>query len=364
MGRGRIVAIRGGGLIMPAHVTNKYNLPQPLVDATIFDPHKSPGDISVTTLIDAPKPARLKAHFDFEEDVVDRAWAMFGQAAHNIAERAGIAASKTEMIRHYFQAIQDIISMNLEEFSSIVPAFHELSLSIAALPKTKPKYLIENLLTLTLDNGMVLSGTVDNYDVYDQWIYDYKVTSVFNVMRDPYQKKWREQVGYCYAYLLKHGYSLTHAKQSNMPVRGATIICILKDWSSFEASQDRTGNYPQSQFYLMDIPVVSDKEALDFINERANLHLDCRSRPFTDLPDCSEEERWQKPDKYCVMKTTRKSPLRRFDTMKQANDHIKFEGLSTDNHYVDKKPGFSTRCMSYCPVSMYCKQYQDILKNQ
>ena len=65
---------------MPRILTNKYGLPNTLYDAIKYDTHKLAGDISVTTLIDAPQVRLLKKKHTYEEDVVDGLYALMGTA--------------------------------------------------------------------------------------------------------------------------------------------------------------------------------------------------------------------------------------------------------------------------------------------
>src|SRR3990167_2375905 len=71
-------------------LTNKYNLPQTLVDAASIDNHRTAGDISVSELIDAPQIRFLKKTHKIQEDISDRVWALFGTGIHSVLEKANI----------------------------------------------------------------------------------------------------------------------------------------------------------------------------------------------------------------------------------------------------------------------------------
>ena len=83
-------------------LTNKLNLPQPLVDAVKNDSYTKgeKADVSVTQLIGPMQQIFLKRkHWDeLEEDVSDLIWALLGQTMHTILERADISAIKEKRL--------------------------------------------------------------------------------------------------------------------------------------------------------------------------------------------------------------------------------------------------------------------------
>ena len=72
-------------------LTNKFNLPEPIVHAVLNQGY-TPGssDITVTQLIQPPLLRQLtKKHWnELEEDVVDRIWAVLGSSVHSFLETA------------------------------------------------------------------------------------------------------------------------------------------------------------------------------------------------------------------------------------------------------------------------------------
>ena len=72
-----------------------------------------------------------------------------------------------------------------------------------------------------------------------------------------------------------------------------------------------------------------------------------------ELPKCTSEERWAKPDTYAVMKKGRKTALRLLPTEEQAKEYIGDQDFS-----VEFRKGVSTRCEGYCEVSQFCNQYR------
>jgi hypothetical protein len=70
-------------------ITNRQNLPTPLVNAIINDPYNAgDSDISVTRLIQPPQIRWLLRDKEVVEDAADCIWRLCGQVMHTILERA------------------------------------------------------------------------------------------------------------------------------------------------------------------------------------------------------------------------------------------------------------------------------------
>lgn len=283
-------------------ITNKLNLPQPIVDAVANDPYtKGDADISCTSLIDSPRIYALKNKHgcDLVEDVSERIWSLLGQAVHNILERAADSSQIVEK-RLYMQC-----------------------------------------------NGWTLSGQFDHMVLGDK-LSDYKVTSVWSVIYG--NDKWEPQLNVLAELCRANGYA----------VSGLQIVTFLRDWQRFKAKFDK--NYPPFQVHTINIPLWSRDEAQKYINERIRMHRDAG----THLPLCSDNDMWKKQDKYAVIKKGRVKALRVLDSMDEACqwcvDH-RIGETDDDNGYVlykgtsiEKRPGEYTRCENYCSVSDYCEQ--------
>ena len=72
-------------------ITNKFNLPDPVVRAiTAFDKSDQPEGLRVTTLIDSPRISQLKRlHYPkLAEDVSQLPYRVWGSAVHEIMQKA------------------------------------------------------------------------------------------------------------------------------------------------------------------------------------------------------------------------------------------------------------------------------------
>ena len=89
-------------------ITNIHGMPDAVVEAVRNDPY-SRGDskYSVSDLVTPPRIVHLTRRHDDEisVDVVDRFWALFGQVAHGILERAGGGG---EVEKRYFADIDGV----------------------------------------------------------------------------------------------------------------------------------------------------------------------------------------------------------------------------------------------------------------
>ena len=279
-------------------ITNKMNLPEGFVKAISLRQHNLPGRLSATTLLNGVKQIHLsKRHWDeLVEDAADNAYAVFGTAVHKILEGEGA-----------------------NEFS-------------------------EEFMSFEVD-GVIVTGRIDNYNMKEGVISDFKTCSVWKVKFQIFDD-WRKQ-GLIYAWLLlKNGFE----------VKTCRFIAMIKDHSKRDAK--RESSYPLCPIYVYEFPVTKmDLDEIEtFIREKVAVYKRYQEAADDDIPPCTSEERWAKPTKHAVMKTGNKRAVRIMDTRDEA------EKLAADlgkNHYTETRPGESTRCMDYCSCCEFCNFYRD-----
>jgi len=197
----------------------------------------------------------------------------------------------------------------------------------------------EQRFTVSLDVGAdrlyTVSGQADLWNGTD--LTDYKFTSHW-AAKDGLKPEWEQQLN-SLAYLLA---------ANGVIVTKADIVAIFRDWSVGEARRNR--DYPQHQVAVFPCPLWPRERQSLFLKERVRAHLNARKV----LPECTPLERWQRPGKWAVMHPGRKRALRLCDTKQEA------EKLATGNDYVEARPAIQTRCLDYCPVSQWCKQFEQI----
>lgn len=287
-------------------ITNRHNLPDTFLSFARDEKYdKGAADISVTTLIDAPRVSILKQqhHKDIEADVSDMIWPLLGTAVHHMLESA-----------------QPKGSVTMEE---------RLFVDI---------------------NGWKVSGQIDHQEEVGGSVYisDYKVTSVWSVIYG--KEDWVRQLN-CYAQLVRM------AKQRK--IGGLRIVAILRDWQRREA-QFKPNDYPQSPVVSVDIPLWDEAKAASYMEARVQLHQDAQTAWDTReaIVECTDEERWTKPDTYAVMKKGAKRAAKVCMTEQEAKNWVgQTAPLTAGNYSIVKRPGGRTRCEQYCSVSEFCTQW-------
>lgn len=287
-------------------LTNLYNLPESIERFARSDKYsKGDADISVTTLIDAPRIHKLREIYKnhLTADLSDKVWSLFGTAVHHILESAGETPD----------------TVNEER---IFTSFAGWKLSGAIdVQKFQP-------------DGSVL-------------IMDYKVTSSWAVMND--KPDWERQLN-CYAWLVR--------REKQVDVSGLQICAFVRDWARRKATTE--SGYPKSPVVVIDIPVWDSDTAENYVESRVRAHQDTQQRfDFEDpLPRCTDEERWMKSSKWAVMKQGRKSAVKLFDSPKQAELYM--ENMKGANAlFIEHRQGEFTRCKeNFCGVAEFCEQYK------
>ena len=279
-------------------VTNKYGLPQSLVNAVDVEPHSKEGQISATELLRGLKQNILtRRHWEeLEVDVSERIWALEGTAVHKILE------------------------------------------------DKNPNMFTEEKFECNVNDKIVV-GHLDLYDMDNSKIVDYKNTSVWKIKFKDFSD-WKRQ-GLIYAWLLKH---------EGLEVKKCQFIAMLRDWSCGEA--ERNPDYPRSQVYVYEFDVTDAdlKDIEKFVYEKVDSLVKNEKLSDDEIEPCTPEERWQTDTKWKVKKPTRKTALKCFDNEKDA---MTYRDEIGGDSYVEFVPGKSKRCTDYCLCNKFCNFYKE-----
>jgi hypothetical protein len=288
------------------NITNVHNLPEVFCESVdLFDSDYDRGD-SDYTATELIRPVRInvltKRHWnELTEDVSDRVWRLGGHVKHLIFKR--LAEKHPE---RYIAERRMYANMETSDNNGGVG-----------------------------DPVVRVSGQLDLYDKQTAILWDYKESSVWKfVLGDT--REWEEQANinaYC---LRKSEWHVVHALQN---------LVILKDWKAREAQMKP--DYPQCAVHIVDLPMWSDKECENFIGKRLDAIADGQENP----PLCTPNERWERGEKWAVMKKGRKSAVKLYDDRQAAHNNSAKLGLS---HYVEHRPAEPTRCLRYCGVAEFC----------
>lgn len=288
-------------------ITNKYNLPETLVNV-VKRPQYSKGNahLSVTEMMGSPKISILRKKYDAEikVDVSEMLYSMAGTALHNILEKG---ADKN--------------------------------------------HIVEERLFAEFD-GWNISGAIDLQIVTDAGIEinDYKNVGVWSVQNP--KPEWEEQLN-VYAWLVE--------KLKGAPITGLKIIAFLRDFSARESKI--RANYPRSGVVAIDIPIWSMDKREEYIRERIRVHSEARFAEETGavLPPCTSAEMWEKDPVYAVKKEGAVRAKSLHSSMEEAEEALEKLGKG---FYIETRKGERTRCENFCQVNEFCEQYKLYLEEQ
>lgn len=290
-------------------ITNELNLPQPFVSAAESEHRYTPKRYSATAVLKGVREAILQRRHDdeIEQDAADMVWAVFGSAVHSILE-------------------------NSQETDS---------------------QLKENYLVVDMPNGYQLSGIFDLYDDATGTVTDYKTASTWKVIFGNYSD-WRKQV-LIYVWMLR---------QIGFPARTGQIVAMLKDHKKSEVI--RKADYPKHPVVVVqfDFTLEEIEKCGEWLKERFEAIEQAEKLPDDELPVCTEEDRWRRPDKYAVVKKGRKTAVRVYDSEFEANERAQMENAQAgkDLFSVEFRPGSDPKCENYCSACEFCNYYHEHVK--
>ncbi len=207
--------------------------------------------------------------------------------------------------------------------------------------------LVEKRLFMEV-SGKTVSGQIDLYQ--GDTIWDWKTTSIYSAKDGP-KEEWVQQANINRLICAKNG----------IEVKKLVYVALYRDWSKM-AAERKGEDYPQSQIEIFPLPLWPHGVTEAFVMERIHLHEQAK----TELPECSEKDRWAKPEKWALMKRGQKRAVKLYDTEAQAvaakyNSDLGDDTSKTKSKYhIEHRPGENTRCLYYCPVSKYCTQFREM----
>jgi hypothetical protein len=194
--------------------------------------------------------------------------------------------------------------------------------------------MAEQRLYMTID-GVKIGGQIDHLENGE--LSDYKVMSVWESMNGLKPEK-SAQLNILKLLCVENG----------LEVNSLSIVAIYRDWQRSKAGKD---NYPPVQAQVFPIEDWGRERTIAYIRERLAAHKE--------VPECSEEDRWEKPPVYAVRTSGRKTAIRLLNSEEDARIFIDANGVK--NGTIEHRPGERTRCEFYCPVSSFCNQHKEYL---
>jgi hypothetical protein len=318
--------------------SNTLQLPAAYVKAVTSDPyHRGNSDISVTQLIGPPRLRLLKSRHDDElvEDVADRVWSLLGQIAHGILERAAGWASPQAALDEIEQIIGDFELSPQDRLDVLTRVLKDHRVDTKDIQERR---LYREVL------GWVVSGQIDLMAQGHSWgIGDWKLSSVWTWILGG-RREWESQLN-CYAWLARH-----HGHHPEW----LRIYVIFRDWS--KAQLGSNPNYPDRPIKVIDIPMWTPAFAERYVEGRVRLHQEAEMLVDSELPYCTDEERWARPATWAVIKPGATRARRVLPSEAEA---IAWRGEDDTDLEIEYRPGESVRCESYCPVAHLCNQRKE-----
>jgi hypothetical protein len=285
-------------------ITNKLELPAPLVDMAKRDNYKlKNNEYRVTSLLKGVRETILeRRHEDeIECDVSDMVFLLFGTAVHSVLEG-------------HQEGDQEIKEARLK-----IPI-----------------------------GDYILSGQFDLYNAETKTITDYKTCSIWKVIYGEYED-WRRQL-LIYAYMLQ---------SIGFPVEKAEIIALMKDHSKSQAKIK--ADYPKQPVRKITFTFTEKDfaEIESWLHQRFEEITKAEKLPDDELPLCTPEERFNSGDKFAVMKKGRKTAMRVLDSMEDAENWMATNG----GDYIETRRGEDRKCQDYCSVCEFCNYYKEVVAN-
>ena len=279
-------------------ITNKLGLPESFVMyASKSDYGYKENRYSVTELLLPTREIILNRKYadEIETDVADSIPALFGTAVHNVLE------ANTPLLK------------GLLTEQSIECQFGEDT----------------------------VSGRIDLLDMNNLEITDYKTSSVSKVMREDFNDFKLQGLAYAYMVYQRLGIIIKRLK----------FPCLLKDWSKIKSAS--SSNYPSSAIYIWKYEV--QESDLDFIEGYIKDKLKSIHDAETELPECTDEERWYTGTKYAVFRNAGdKRAAIVCDSEEEAHGYItnKYDGAGE----IEVRKGEYLKCKYYCNCCKFCKE--------
>jgi len=174
---------------------------------------------------------------------------------------------------------------------------------------------------------------------------DYKLTSVWAV-KEGVKPEWEAQLNLYALMLREHGYRVDRLR----------IVAILRDWSKAKARHTR--DYPQQPAVTLPVLMWTRAESEAYIKLRLIAHGLAQEV----LPECTAEERWEKPAVWAVKKAGNVRALSLHPTREDAERAL--AALPRGNYSVIERPAEQKRCRDYCAALPWCEQGQTLIKRE
>lgn len=219
-----------------------------------------------------------------------------------------------------------------------------------SIEKVQLPYCKQEQRLRTIIKGIKVTGKFDilrwNEKTKEHELIDVKSTSVWSWVYGGKEKDYQTQLS-IYRWLAYRNGTFVSEK--------AKIWMFFTDWNrskstEFDYPTLRTAIKPVKLWDIQDTEAWVYKRIEDFLlAEKTKLNL---------LPRCTDEELWRPSPTFKVMKKNRKSAIRNFNNLEDAEEHK----AKHKDSFIVSVPSKAKRCI-YCVCRPVCLQYKEMLSN-
>jgi hypothetical protein len=325
---------------MKLHYTNNFDIPLSLALWLVDDGYdhsvvSDPNTYSVTELIKPLKQVvmkrkMLKMDIEIQQDLASLVSSRLGQATHDSIEKSWRNAVKNAIVNKDYRLLELVgINKFVADKILIDPAPEDIT------PDNIVVYMEQR------NNKKIGKFTVTGqYDFnFEGQLEDFKTTK-------------------CYSWstgLNDHHYIMQGSMYRWLdPVRITSdttrISFLFTDWTDKNLGMP---NYPAAQVQHREYQLESIFKTEMFIRsklEQIDMYLD---KPEEEIPECSEEDLWKKPDSFAYFKNPNGARATKvFDSMEEANPRLVKDG---NVGKIDVRKGSVGACR-FCASFPICKQ--------
>jgi len=186
--------------------------------------------------------------------------------------------------------------------------------------------------------GWKISGEFDAFEIPTKTLYDWKEVNVWEyVFGTKLDKVLQLNI---YAWLFSEMYRIEKLK----------LGFVYSNWERKKAVT--TQGYPQKEILTQEVEFYSVEQTEKYIAEK--LFAIEQYLHSQRIPDCTDEDRWYRGEKWAVMKHGKKRAEKLFDNAMEAAKMANEGGF-----YVEHRKGEYARCELYCDVYEFCEQAQE-----
>lgn len=210
---------------------------------------------------------------------------------------------------------------------------------------TETEYELEQRVSLKYKER-IINGTFDI--LLGTHIFDIKTCKTWKTIYDPDMVEWTEQQN-IYAYL---------CRKNGIEVDKIHVIAIYLDWVEGKVVQSKS--YPREQIMLYELPMWDDARCEQYLDERVGKLIELEEMDDGLLPECTEDECWQRNKTYAIFKTPdSKRASRVLDDPESIREWCRNNPNKwTDLSQVEVRYPKRTRCLKYCDAHSVCGQYK------